>query len=148
MKSIIPLALTIPLLLFANHAMADRGYGRSNHDPHLSQAQRAELRLDTKGDRIERRFAARAAHAAAHGKYRQARHFRNQGEQINRHLDRKGQRIQARLEQRGECRQERHHHNQSFPRVAYPVPGQRHHDNYVSVMIQQPGLWLGWGMHH
>ena len=147
MKTIIPAILTILLLLAANSAMADRGYNRGGHSGYSSQGERIEQHLGAKGDRIEHHFDRKAERAYEQGKYRQARHFQHKGDQINRHLGRKGERIHDRFEHRGDYRQEIHHYYQPYPRVGYPAYGQRLHDSYVSVRIQQPGLWLGWGMH-
>ena len=146
MKTIIPATLTVLLLLGANNAMADRSYSRSGHNGYTSQGERIEQHLDAKGNCIERHFDRKADRAYGQGKYRQARHFQKKGDQINRHLDRKSERIHDRFEHRGDYRQENHHRYQPYPRVVYPVSRQRLHDSYVSVMIQQPGLWLGWGM--
>ncbi|MGK2944771.1 MAG: hypothetical protein ACSLFC_08540 [Desulfuromonadales bacterium] len=147
MKKIIPTTLTILLLLFANSAMAERGSERGNRDGYASQGKRIEQRLNTRGDRIEQHFDRKADRAHEKGKYRQARHFENKGKQINRHLDRKGQQIHKRFEHRGDYRRDNHLRYRSYPRVAYPVKSYRHPNTHVSVLIQQPGLLFGWGIH-
>jgi hypothetical protein len=146
MKKIMATTLTILLLLFVNNAMAESGDNR-DHDRYTSQGKRIEQRMDAKGDRIERHFDRKAEKAYAQGKNRQARHFQKKGEQINRHLDRKGERIHARLEHRDAYRNKQQHHVHSYPRVAYPVSTYRSHDSSFSVMIQQPGLLLGWNIY-
>lgn len=146
MKTIVTTSITMLLLLFVNNAMAESG-SRNRHDGYKSRGQRVEQSLDAKGDRIERRLDHKAAVAAEQGKYRLARHLQKKGDRIDRHLDRKGKQIHARLEQRSNCRQQQHQHIHAYPQVAYPAVGQRHNSNFVSVMIQQPGLWLGWGVH-
>ncbi len=147
MKKIIPTTLTILLLFFANSAMAERGSDRGRHDGYASQGKRIEQRLNARGDRIERHFDRKADRAYARGNDRQARHFEKKGKQINRHLDRKGERIHSRFERHGDYRHKRLHRYQSNPKAAYRVRDYRQHNNHVSVLIQQPGLWLGWGIH-
>ncbi|MGK2906242.1 MAG: hypothetical protein ACSLFH_07855 [Desulfuromonadales bacterium] len=156
MKKIITTTLTIFLLLFVNNAMAESG-NRGNRDGYASQGKRIEQHLDAKGNRIERHFDRKADKAYAQGKNRQGRHFQKKGEQINRHMDRKGERIHTRFEHRDSYRnkQQRRHDNRyqkqshihAYPRVAYPVSTYRSYDSSLSVMVQQPGLLLGWNIY-
>lgn len=147
MKKIIPTTLAILLLLSANSAMADRGSERGNRDGYASQGKRVEQHLNTRGDRIERHFDRKAVRALEKGKYRQASHFQKKGKQINHHMDRKGKQHHKRFEHRGDFRRDNHLRYRSYPRVAYPVKSYRHPNTHVSVLIQQPGLFLGWGIH-
>ena len=134
MRKILPITLTLLMVLLAGTAMADRN-------------PRVERRLDARGDRIEHRFEHKAVQAAAHGKYRQAKHFRNQGAKINRHLDRKGDRRHSRYDHRDNYRHQ-HRVIRTTPVVVYPAPYHRHRDNFVSVRIQQPGFLFGWSSLH
>lgn len=147
MKKIIPITLTLLFVCFTATALADKGNSRGSHDGYSSKGDRIERHLDRKGDRIEQRFDRKADRAAERGNYRQAYHFQKKGDQINRHLDRKGERIHTRYEHCDNKRHE-HHHKRSYQQVYYPVHGHSHGSNYVSMVIQQPGLWFGWGMQH
>lgn len=125
MKKIIPVTLTLLLMLFAGTALADQGYGRGNQGGYSS-----------KGDRIEHQYDRKANHAADRGNYRQARHFQN-----------KGERMHARIDHRRAYRYDYRHDYRRYAPVVVPVYDHRHNDNYFSVMIQQPGLLLGWGFY-
>jgi len=146
MKKIIPITLTLLFVCFASTALADKGNSRSSHNGDSSKGDRVERHLDVKGDRIEQKFDRKADRAADQGNYRKAYHFQKKGDQINRHLDRKGERINNRYEHRNNDRHE--HHHRAYPKVSYPAHDHRHLDNYVSMVIKQPGLWFGWGMHN
>jgi hypothetical protein len=147
MQKIISITVALLLTCLATTAMADQGDKRRTQDSYASQGKRIEHRLDAKGDRIEQRFDRKAVRAAEQGKYRQANHFEQKGRQINRHLDRKGEKAHQRFEHRGDYRRGDHHHHPA-PRVVYPVHGHGYHADFVSLVIQQPGLWFGWGMHN
>lgn len=147
MKKIIPTTMTILLLIFANNAMADRGSERGNREGYASQGKRVEQHLNTRGDRIDRHFDHKAVRAHEKGKYLQASHFQKKGKQINHHMDRKDKQNHKRFEHRGDYRRDNHLRYRSYPGVAYPVKSYRHPNTHVSVLIQQPGLLLGWGIH-
>jgi hypothetical protein len=146
MKKIIPITLTLFFVCFASTALADKGNSRSNHDGYSSKGDRIERHLDAKGDRIEQKFDHKANRAAAQGNYRKAYQFQKKGDQINHHLDRKGKRINNRFKHRENDRHE--HHQRAYPKVSYPAHDHRHLDNYFSMVIAQPGIWFGVGVHH
>lgn len=131
MHRIFPIALSLLMVLFAGTAMADKGG-------------RFEGRLDARGDRIEHRSNHKAVHAVKQVKYKQVHHYRVRGEQINRHFDHKGKRIHSRYGHRDANRRLHRHSVSSVPVVVYPVSNYRHHNNVVSVVIQQPGFTFGW----
>jgi len=146
MKKIIPITLTLLFVCFASTALADKGSNRSKNDGYSSKGARIERHLDAKGDRIEQRFDRKADRAANQGKYRQAYHFQKKGDRINRHMDRKGKQIHRHFEHREKHHDKNHHHR--HPRVNYPVHGQSHNGEYFSMVIQQPGLMFGLGVHN
>jgi hypothetical protein len=147
MQKFITITLALLLTGLATTAMADQADKRRTQEGYASQGRRIEHRLDARGDRIERRFDQKAARETGLGKYRQAYHFEQKGRQINRHLDRKGERIHKRFDHHRNYRRGDHHRHHA-PRVVYPVHGHAYHADYVSLVIQQPGLWFGWGLHN
>ncbi len=144
MKTIIPIALALCLALFATNAMAERGHRNSNQHYYSSQGERIERHLDNRGDRIERHFEHKAHRAAERGNYRKAAHFQKKGKQINRQMSRKGEQIHTRLNRRA------HNDQREYQPERYARSSARryNHNNFISVMIQQPGFLLGWGWHH
>ena len=150
MKHLISIALTVSLVLISTTAFADRGNARGDRDGYYSRGERIERHLDRKGDRIQHRFEHKADRADARGKYFKADRMRYKGERINRHLDRKGQRLHARHDRhKGHKHYRKHKHYYKGHRYYYPRPHvvYRDHapyDSYFGVVINQPGLWLGW----
>lgn len=144
MKKIIPITLSLLLMFFASTALAERGSNNSQHNGYTSKGKRVERHLDARGDQIERHFDRKASRAADRGNYRQALRFQNKGNKINRHLDRKGKQRHARIDQRRHINWNRHQHHKSHAHVVIPVQGNRHHDNFFNLVIQQPGFLFGW----
>ena len=146
MKKIIPIMLTLLMVFFVSTSVADRGYGRDDGRNYISQGERIERHLDTQGDRIQQRFVHKAERAMDQGKYSKARHFQKKGKQINRQLDHKGNQIHARFDRHRHNKhiKQRHHNKSTY--LMYPAQDYRH-DNYLSLMIRQPGFLFGWGWH-
>lgn len=134
MKKLLIIALTLSMTLFAATAFAERGHGGNGY-------------YASKGDRIEHRFEHKADRAERHGNYAKADRLRHQGEHINRHLDRKWDRIRAYHDRNDHryCNVRDHRHYYPPPRVVYR--DYHPHDTYFSLVINQPGLWLGWGFY-
>ena len=145
MKNLLIILMALSLALVATTAMADRGYG--GHGYYASQGERIDRHLDRQGDRIQHRFEHKADRAEDRGKYAKADRMRAKGERINRHLDRKGDRIHARLDRRHDHKHYKGHRHDRDHRHDYPRPrvGYAPYDTYFGLVINQPGLWLGWG---
>ena len=137
LQLIILLVLTIFL---ATPAIAGQGRHGDSYYAYSSYGDRVDRHLDRKGDQIQHRFEHKAMRAESKGKYHKADRMRAKGERINRHLDRKGNRIHAAYDRR-HSPQYRHHYK--APRVIYRSPIL--YDSYFGVVINQPGLTIGWG---
>ena len=147
---IISLALIFPLV--ASTAFADRGHGGNGY--YASKGDRIERHLDRKGDRIERHFYHKADRADSRGKHYKADRLRAKGDRIDRHLDHKGYRIHDRFDRRHDHKHNKyyrgkhhrdHRHYYYYPRPRVVYRDYRPHDTYFGLVINQPGLWLGWG---
>jgi hypothetical protein len=153
MKNLLTISLTILMLLIATSAMAERGYNRGDHGHYSSKGDRIDRHLDRKGDRIQHRFEHKADRANARGRHYKADRMRYKGERINRHLDRKGDRIHDRHDRRHAYKHNRHwkcdskhrHHDRHDHRHRVVYRNYNPYDTYFGVVINQPGLRLGWG---
>ena len=135
MRHLLTITLMLLLVLLSTSALAERSHGYGQGDQGVYASHRAL---------IGQRFEYKADRAAAHGHYRQAKHFRTKGEQLNRHLDRRDKRFQARFEQRCDIQRQRHHLVRPHLRYENAMGKHRSHNNFVGVVIRQPGLWFGW----
>ena len=139
LQLIILLVLTIFL---ATPAIADQGRHGKGYDAYSNYGERVDRHLDRKGDQIQHRFEHKAMRAESKGKYDKADRMRAKGERVNRHLDRRGDRIHAAYDHRYT---HQHRHYNTAPRVIHRSPAP--YDTYFGLVINQPGLMIGWGFY-
>lgn len=145
MKKLIPIKLAFLLLLFASTAIADRGYKNNDYRQKALQGERIEKHLATQGGSIEHHFFDKEFRAAHQGKSYKASHLQKRGHQINRKMKHKGVRIHAQHDRRG-YHPSHYRHYKAYKDVYYPP--RRYRDNFVSVIMRQPGFLFAWGWDH